>query len=145
MAWAASTSGGSLRAFAALSGRIELLGLDNDRASLFSEDRIETRFVDQLEPITFDEALLGYEDIAFDLIIDDGLHFITANLNSIYALLPRLAAGGHMVVEDVKLRSKPLWELVATHLGVVGVSVFFWQHSKGLNVVISAPNQARAG
>lgn len=145
MAWAASISGGSLRAFAALSGRIELLGLDNDKESLFSEDRIVTRFVDQLQPMTFDEALLGYEDIAFDLIIDDGLHFITANLNSVHALLPRLAAGGHMVVEDVPLRSKPMWEVVATQLRGVGINASFWQHSKGVNVVISAPKQVRAG
>lgn len=143
MTWAASISGGSLRAFAALSARAELLGLDNDRGTLFSEARIQTRFVDQLQPKTFDEALLGYENIAFDLIIDDGLHFITANLNSVYALLPRLAAGGHMVVEDVPLRSKPVWEVVATQLGVVGVDASFWHHSQGINVVISAPKQVR--
>jgi len=142
MAWAASTNGGSLRAFAALSSRIKVLGLDYDRGSLFSEDRVTTRFVDQLEPKTFDEALLGYEDIAFDLIIDDGLHFITANLNSVYALLPRLAAGGHMVVEDVPLRSKSLWEVVATQLRVVGIETTFWQRPRGgINVVISAPNR----
>lgn len=140
MAWAASSNGGSLRAFAALSSRIEVLGLDYDRGSLFSEDRISTRFVDQLKPRTFDEALLGYGDIAFDLIIDDGLHFITANLNSVYALLPRLAAGGHMVIEDVPLRSKSLWEVVATQLGVVGIEITFWQSAGGgINVVISAP------
>lgn len=142
MAWASSTSGGSLRAFAALSSRIEVLGLDYDIGSLFSEDRITTRFVDQLQPITFAEALIGYEDIAFDLIIDDGLHFITANLNSVYALLPRLAPGGHMVVEDVPLRSKSLWEVVATQLGVVGIETTFWQHaSGGINVVIAAPKR----
>jgi hypothetical protein len=139
MAWASSTNGGSLRAFAALSSRIEVLGLDNDKASLFEEDRVTTRFVDQLEPKTFNEALRGYENIAFDLIIDDGLHFITANLNSIYWLLPRLAIGGHMVIEDVPLRSKSLWEVVATHLGVVGIEITFWHHSNGINVVIAPP------
>lgn len=142
MAWAASIKGGSLRAFTALSSRIQVLGLDYDRGSLFSEDRITTRFVDQLEPKTFDEALLGCKDIAFDLIIDDGLHFITANLNSVHALLPRLAAGGHMVVEDVPSRSKSLWEVVATQLGVVGLETTFWQSPKGgINVVISAPQR----
>ena len=142
MAWASSTSGGSIRAFAALSSRIEILGLDSDRGSLFQEDRIQTRFVDQTQPETFAEALLGYEDLAFDLIIDDGLHFVTANLNSVSALLPRLAPGGHMVVEDVPLRSKPVWEVVATQLEAVNVQATFWQHANGgVNVVIAAPKR----
>jgi hypothetical protein len=139
MAWASSSNGGSLRAFAALSNRIVVLGLDYDRGSLFAEDRITTRFVDQLEAKTFDVALHGYENIAFDLIIDDGLHFITANLNSMYKLLPRLTAGGHMVIEDVPLRSKSLWEVVATQLRAVGIEIAFWHHGNGINVVIAAP------
>ena len=136
MAWASSTSGGSLRAFASLSDRVEVLGLDNDRGSFFEEERITTRFVDQLDLATFDEALKGYEEVAFDLIIDDGLHFITANLNSIRSLLPRLAPLGHMVIEDIPERSISAWKVVATELSNLGFQVLFWSYKNGINVVI---------
>jgi hypothetical protein len=74
--------GASLRAFRESYPNAMIYGADFDKRILFNEDRITTFFVDQTSPLTFQRL---YENIPdeFDLMIDDGLHSISANLNSL--------------------------------------------------------------
>jgi SAM-dependent methyltransferase len=105
--------GASLRAFRDFLPRAKVFGADVDRRVLFEEDRIKTYFVDQTDLRTFDD--LGQEvGRDFDLIIDDGLHTINANLAVIIFGLPRLKAGGWLVIEDISPNALPAWHIVAS-------------------------------
>ena len=48
----------------------------------------------------------------FDLIIDDGLHSHTANLKVIINSIQFLKKGGCLVIEDIGLSSKSIWETI---------------------------------
>ena len=90
--------------------RARIYGADIDRDILFEEDRIKTAFVDQLDPSTLDAlpGLLGQP--SFDVIIDDGLHAIGANLNTLLFAMKHLNVGGYYVCEDIP-RSADLYKV----------------------------------
>lgn len=110
-----SECGGSIRAWRDYLPTTQIYGCDVDRTALFQEERIKTYFVDQLSPKTFDDLLVetGGE---FDVIIDDGLHYVHANLNSFAFALRALKAGGVFVLEDVDImyskENHLFWQMV---------------------------------
>ena len=107
--------GASLRAFRDFAPGAQVYGADIDRRVLFEEDRIKTFFVDQTELASFD-ALAAQVGTGFDLIIDDGLHTINANLAVVLFALPRLKPGGWIVIEDIAPAAVPAWHVVASLL-----------------------------
>ena len=107
--------GASLRAFRDFLPGARIYGADIDRRILFAEERIQTFYVDQTDAETFRN--LGRElPPQIDFIIDDGLHSPNANLQTVRFGLERLAPGGWMVVEDIRLQALPAWQLVAALL-----------------------------
>lgn len=102
-----STPGGSLRAFRDFVPGSTVYGADIDRDCLFEEDRIMTAHVDQLDPESLDALFQGK---TFDFIVVDGLHHITADLNSVMALIKRMNAGGTLIVEDIVILDT--WKIV---------------------------------
>lgn len=103
--------GASLRAFRESYPNAMIYGADFDKRILFNEDRISTFFVDQTSPLTFESL---YENIPdeFDLMIDDGLHSISANLNSLKFFMTKIRVGGYIVIEDIKIQTQDLWDVV---------------------------------
>ena len=89
--------GASLRAFRELSTDTQIYGADIDRDILFNEDRISTFYVDQLDR----ESFKNLPKIKYDLIIDDGLHQIGANFNTLLWALENINDGGFIVIEDI--------------------------------------------
>lgn len=108
---AGGSPGASLRAFREFLPRAAIYGADVDRRILFNEDRIETFFVDQTEPSTFDEIGKAI-DSDLDLIIDDGLHSPDANLATVLFAIAKVKVGGWLVVEDIAPAALPLWQLI---------------------------------
>jgi SAM-dependent methyltransferase len=107
--------GASLRAFRDFLPNARIYGADVDRRILFEEPRIQTFFVDQTDPRSFDE--LGkriYGDL--DLVIDDGLHSPHANIAVLSFALPRLKPGGWLIIEDIVESALPIWQVVAALL-----------------------------
>ncbi len=105
--------GASLRAFREFLPQAKLYGEVIDRGSLFEEERINTFFLDQTEPESFDRlSRLIPED--FDLIIDDGLHCPHANIATLLFGIKRLKIGGWHVVEDIAPLALPLWQVIST-------------------------------
>lgn len=104
--------GASVRAFRDFLPNAQIYGADIDKRILFSEERIQTFFVDQTSQASLKE--LGQKIPGkFDLIIDDGLHAAHANLATMLFALPRLRKGGWFVVEDISQAATPVWELAA--------------------------------
>lgn len=109
------TPGASLRAFREFCPNARIYGADIDKRILFSEERIDTFFVDQTDFSTLQRlnALLPTD---LDLVIDDGLHSPNANIASLIFGLSAVKVGGWVVIEDIAIEARRLWELVAASL-----------------------------
>jgi len=101
--------GASLRAFRDALPYSDIYGADIDEDILFAEERIKTARVDQFDPNSFTAMANTLGETKFDLIIDDGLHAVTANLNSLIFGLRSLKENGIMIVEDIPKRSLDAW------------------------------------
>lgn len=108
--------GASLRAFRDFLPNAQIVGADIDRRVLFSEDRIETYFVDQTNKASFDDLARALASRRFDFVIDDGLHSPNANLATMLFSLLMLKKGGVFVAEDISADAIPIWQTVATIL-----------------------------
>jgi hypothetical protein len=101
----AGQPGASLRVWRDYFPNAIIYGADIDRDVLFKEERIETFYMDQLDPNSIESATQKFQAGAFDLMVDDGLHTydaaITLFLNSSHLLSPR----GIYVIEDVTPKS----------------------------------------
>ena len=97
------TPGASLRVWKDYFQNGEIYGADIDKDILFNEDRIKTYFVDQLDSESIKNMWnnIGVKD--FDIIIDDGLHEVDANLNFFKNSFDKLRRNGIYIIEDVKL------------------------------------------
>ena len=95
--------GASLRMWKDYFPNANIYGADIDRDILFNEERINTYYVDQLntESIKSMWKDIGLND--FDIIIDDGLHEVNANLNFFFNSFDNLKKNGIYIIEDVKL------------------------------------------
>ncbi len=113
--------GASLKAFRDALPKACIYGADIDRRTLFSEDRITTSYLDQVNPKSFDSMIQNLGESRFDLIIDDGLHSVQANLNSLIFAMRHLNAGGYFVAEDIPARTLPAWMPVLHIMGEGGI------------------------
>lgn len=107
--------GASLRAFRDFCPNANVYGADIDRGILFSDERIRTFYVDQLKPSTF-ATIADQVGGGFDLVIDDGLHSPNANIASLIFGLKIVRPGGWVVIEDVALEARDIWDTVAALL-----------------------------
>jgi SAM-dependent methyltransferase len=130
--------GGSLRAWRDFYPNSEIFGADIDRGSLFKEDRISTFWVDQLSRQAL-ESLFGELGDNFDLIIDDGLHNWTANLNTVMSGLRHLKPQGFLVVEDIHPDLKREWGLITRLLSERGLRCAVESFDHALMVIIEKP------
>ncbi len=80
-----------------------IYGADIDKDILFETDRIKTSYVDQLNFTTFNEMQKKFGNKNYDLIIDDGLHSIGANLNTLLFALGNIKMNGWIVIEDMMI------------------------------------------
>jgi len=64
---------------------------------------LKTCYVDQLDRSTFDAMNVTFGNSTYDLIIDDGLHSIGANLNTLLFALDHLNPHGWIVIEDIHI------------------------------------------
>ena len=103
--------GASLRAFKEFCPNAQIYGADIDRRILFREERISTFFVDQ----TSQESIKELENNLpreIDLFIDDGLHSINANINSLSLGINLVKKGGWIIIEDMTLQMLPVWKTI---------------------------------
>ena len=104
--------GASLKAYRDFFKKSKIYGADIDNQILFKDERISTYYVDQTKEKSIKKLfkLLGNK---FDLIIDDGLHSHTANLNVIINSSKFLKKGGCLVIEDIGKNSQSIWETIS--------------------------------
>jgi SAM-dependent methyltransferase len=95
--------GGSLRAWRDYLEKGNVVGIDIQPDTQFSEDRIQTYIADSSNREQLDNVL---GDQMFDIIIDDGLHYDEAQLKTMKNLWHRVKPGGYYVIEDITPRSR---------------------------------------
>lgn len=93
--------GSSLRSFRDYLPHSIIYGADVDKNCLFKEQNINTFFVDQLDFPSFNELYINCGNLPFDVIIDDGLHCIGANINTIFFALQHINSNGVIIIEDI--------------------------------------------
>ena len=99
--------GASLYAFSEWAKNALVYGADIDEKILFNSERIETFYLNQLIPRTFNSVLIRIPQL--DIAIVDGLHTPRADLNSLMKIIPKMKRDGHIFVEDVG--SKAMWTI----------------------------------
>lgn len=102
--------GASLRAFRDYLSESKIIGLEYDKSVLFSEDRIETYFYDQHSKESINEISKKYNK-QVDILIDDGLHSIVANINTIELAKNVLKPDGYLIIEDIGVDSLNLFNI----------------------------------
>lgn len=93
--------GASLRVWRDYFPNAIVYGADVDKDILFSEERIETYYIDQLNPDIIKKC---WEEIAednFDFILDDGLHTFEAGSCLFLHSIDKLSPTGIYIIEDV--------------------------------------------
>ena len=102
--------GASLRAFRDYLSESRIIGLEYDKSVLFFEDRIETYFYDQHSKKSINEISKKYNK-QVDILIDDGLHSIVANINTIELAKNVLKPDGYLIIEDIGFDSLRLFNI----------------------------------
>ena len=119
--------GASVRAWRDALPNAQIYGADIERSILFTETRIKTAFVDQLRPETFVVMCQDLGQDKFDLIVDDGLHSVYANINTLAFALNHLRSGGFVFVEDIVSKRATPWTPVFALLQRHKIPCGFWQ------------------
>jgi hypothetical protein len=95
--------GASLRAWKEFFPNAKIYGADIDKNILFHEERIKTFFCDQTDEVSIKKMWENDElkNESFDLIIDDGLHEINANINFLKNSFKKLKNDSAFIIEDI--------------------------------------------
>jgi hypothetical protein len=131
--------GGSLRSFRDYLPNSKIFGGDVDKKCLFKEDNIDTFFVDQLELETFDNLYKNCGNLNFDIIIDDGLHSIGANLNTLIFALKSINSNGVIIIEDIpttKIKAYQIVDYILTNSNKYKTSFITYNNNNGFIYLI---------
>jgi SAM-dependent methyltransferase len=92
--------GASLRAWRDYFKNSNIIGVDIQPDTIFTDERIKTYICDSTDKNSV-ENLMKNLNIKFDIIIDDGYHHDIAQLNTLKNFLPHLKDGGLYIIEDI--------------------------------------------
>lgn len=95
--------GASLRVWRDYFPKAIVIGADIDRSILFSEDRINTCYLDQTDTPSILDMWSKLQISDFDLMVDDGLHTYESSINLFENSISQLSRNGIYIIEDVSL------------------------------------------
>lgn len=93
--------GASLRVWRDFFEKATIYGADIDKNILFTESRIKTFYVDQLNKNSINKMWSRIKKKKFDIIIDDGMHSYQAAITFFLHSYNKLRNGGYYIIEDV--------------------------------------------
>ena len=115
--------GASLRAWRDYFPNALVYGGDIDKRVLFEEDRINTFFVDQCDPATFEALFANMPDVEFDFFLDDGLHTPDAARVTFMHSIDKVKSGGYYIIEDVMRQDVQAYLAMIEERGLSGMSI----------------------
>jgi hypothetical protein len=102
--------GASLRGWRELFPSSVVFGADIDRAVLFTEERIQTFYCDQMDSNAIRDLWAQPPLVEeMDILIEDGLHEFPANISFLAGSLEHVRTGGVYIVEDIKGKDIEKW------------------------------------
>jgi hypothetical protein len=107
---ASGRPGASLRGWRDLFPCAQVYGADIDRSILFTEERIQTFYCDQMSSDAIRD--LWSEPVlqsGVDILVEDGLHTFFANKSFMDGSLEHLRPGGTFVIEDINPKEIENW------------------------------------
>lgn len=117
--------GASLRGWHAYFPCARVYGADIDSNILFEEDRIRTFWTDQRDPHAVRALWDKLGELAFDIMIDDGLHEASANICFFMESFGKLKPGGIYIIEDVTPRDADLMGSFMRSIACVSKSIVY--------------------
>lgn len=93
--------GGSLRAWRDYFPNADIIGMDIQPDTQFTDDRIKTYLCDSTNKSAVKDTLDQLGNPEFDVIIEDGSHYFVNQMRSLSNFYPYLKNGGIYVIEDV--------------------------------------------
>ena len=120
--------GASLYAYREFFPKANIFGADVDKRILFESERIKTAYVDQLKPETFEQMHRELCKPELDLFIEDGLHSVSASLNSLNYAISVTKKNGYIILEDL-YNPQHIWQILCLLLD----SFFDFQSVKLVN------------
>ncbi len=120
--------GASLYAYRDFFPKANIFGADVDKRILFESERIKTAYVDQLKPETFKQMHKELGEPDLDLFIEDGLHSVSASLNSLNYAISVTKKNGYIILEDLH-NPQHIWQTLSLLLD----SFFNFQSIKLVN------------
>jgi hypothetical protein len=96
--------GASLRVWRDYFPNAIIYGADIDKAVLFEELRIQTFFINQLDPVSVKNFWNLVDERDVDFILDDGLHTYDAGITLFENSIDYLSREGYYIIEDVSPR-----------------------------------------
>ena len=101
--------GASLYAYRDFFPQANIFGADVDKRILFESERIKTTYVDQLRSETFKSMHRHLGEPELDLFIEDGLHSVSASLNSLNYAISVTKKNGYIILEDLYIPQR-IWQ-----------------------------------
>jgi hypothetical protein len=117
------TPGASLRGWRDFFPNAHVYGGDIDTRILFAEERIDTFFVDQRDPGTFEALWRDLPDVTLDVFLDDGLHTYEAAKLTLDHAIGKVRSGGYYIIEDVMRQDVPAYLSLLEERGLAGMSI----------------------
>jgi hypothetical protein len=106
-------------------------GADID-AKLEINNSFKVHYLDQFKRETLEEASKGFK-LGFDLIIDDGVHDISANYLTLIYLYKKLNPQGKYVIEDVPPSLIESWRFLLQEFDIMEMEVLSEDEGKVIN------------
>ena len=106
-------------------------GADID-AKLEINNDFEVHYLDQFKRETLEEASKGFK-LGFDLIIDDGVHDISANYLTLIYFYKKLNPQGKYVIEDVPPSLIESWRFLLQEFDIMEMEVLSEDEGKVIN------------
>lgn len=98
-----------------------VIGADVDPRVLFREPRIETGYINQLNPSSIVAFLqrFGFMETGIDVILDDGLHEFRSNFTLLVSAWAWLRPNGLFIIEDIDANT---FAALQRYFGVISLS-----------------------
>lgn len=111
-----------------------IYGADIDKKILFKEDRINTFYCDQTDEKSIYNLWENDElkNILFDIIIDDGLHSVSANIIFLKHSLHKLNKNGFYVIEDILNEEVDTFKTELNKIKNIKYNILEFPHEKNI-------------
>ena len=125
----------SLRAWRDYFKNANIYGADIDKDILKDEERIQTFYVDQTNPISIEEMFKNIGVSKFDVILEDGLHEYNANICFFENSIKYLASNGVYIIEDVYYKDQKNLLIILKENHIISQLLIFFM-KKILQIIV---------